>query len=410
MKRAAWLVAGIAVIAIAWIIVVRLRPAPSAAPPAPEVQVAHATLGTFAVRVTAQGRVGAPAGSASSLTFSVPGILRSIDVKVGQNVAAGEPLAELDPSTYENAVGQAQGEAVAASGSYGGGTVPGAAVESARARLEAAATQADLRVAADRRALERERTLYAGGIAPAKDVQAASSLLAADEAQAHADHAQARADVRSARAQFDVLRGQVERADAALAQARRDLAATTLRSSANGVVLAILKHPGEAIDASSAVVTIGPPSAATASLYLPGADARGVKPGDAVDLSLSRSKEASHGAVMAVVPAVDPSTQESTVVVSGVPRDALLGDAVRATIVTGNITAVIVPAEAVVQDPQSGDTFVFVRSPGPNGDPKFDARKVTVRATDANSAAISHGLKPGEDVAAKGAFELLSQT
>ena len=408
MKRIGWVIAVLAAIALIWILIVRSRPHEATAAASPDVKVARAALGDFAVRVPALGRVGAPAGSASSLTFSVPGIVQRIDVTVGEHVVSGQALAELDAATYINSVNQAQGDAIAAAGSYGGGSVPGAAFASARAKLESAATQADLRVAADQRALERERTLYAAGVAAAKDVQAANALLIADQAQAKADHEQARADVRSAQAQFDVLRGQSERAQAALAQAQRDLSAATLRAPANGVVMAILKHPGEAVDSASAVVVLGPPSTAIASLYLPGADARGVKPGDHVDLSLTRSNESSNGVVTAVVPAVDPSTQESTVIVRGVPADALTGDAVRATIVTEIVHTVIVPMEAVVQDPQSGDTYVFVRTQAPDGTIKFEARKVTVRVSDADHAAVSQGLKSGEDVAAKGAFELLS--
>jgi macrolide-specific efflux system membrane fusion protein len=408
MKRVAWIIVILVIIVLIWAVVVRLRPHEAAATASPDIKIAHATLGDFAVRVPALGRVGSPAGSASSLTFAVPGILQKVDVTVGEHVVRGQALADLDAATYVNAVNQAQGEATAAAGSYGGGSVPSAAFASARAKLEAAATQADLRVAADRRALERERTLYAAGVAAAKDVQSANALLLADQAQANADHEQARADVRSAQAQFDVLRGQSQRAQAALAQAERDLRASTLRAPADGVVMAILKHPGEAVDSASAVVVLGPPSTAIASLYLPGADARGVQPGDRVDLSLSRSNESSHGVVTAVVPAVDPNTQESTVVVSGVPSDALNGDAVRATIVTQTIRAVLIPTEAVVQDPQSGDTYVFVRTQQPDGTSKFAARKVTVRVSDAVHAAVSQGLKSGEDVAAKGAFELLS--
>ena len=47
-----------------------------------------------------------------------------------------------------------------------------------------------------------------------------------------------------------------------------------------------------------------------------------------------------------------------------------------------------------------------------DGEPKLQpveqTRKVTVRVSDADHAAVSQGLKSGEDVAAKGAFELLS--
>src|SRR5207302_561973 len=140
----------------------------------PSVTVAIAKRGTFTVRVDAQGRIGAPAGSTSDLSFAVAGTIASIDVRVGDRVTAGQPLA-------------------------------------------------------------RVQTLYAGGIAAAKDVEAARSQLAADEAdaralhartgagstngvlaQARADYAQAVADLRTAQAQVGNLAGQAERANGAL--------------------------------------------------------------------------------------------------------------------------------------------------------------------------------------------------
>ncbi|MGH7727373.1 MAG: hypothetical protein ACREM2_01090, partial [Vulcanimicrobiaceae bacterium] len=71
-------------------------PATAAAPAAPSVPLATAQLGELAVHVQAQGTVGPPAGTSAKLAFPEAGVLQTIDVHVGETVAAGAPLAELN--------------------------------------------------------------------------------------------------------------------------------------------------------------------------------------------------------------------------------------------------------------------------------------------------------------------------
>jgi len=451
ISRWTWIAAAIVIVVAVTIGVMRAhRAGGDASPAAPAVTVAVARPGSFAMRVDAQGRIGAPAGSTSDLSFGVSGTIESIDVKVGDRVTAGEPLARLDGTAFLLAVDQAQGDARSASANYGGGAVPTAALSSAQARARiahdylerleqggeaaqnaraaavAGTSPADLKVEADRRALARVQTLFAGGIAAAKDVDAARSQLAADEAdaralhaktgtgadgaggvvaQARADYEQALADLRTAQAQVGNLAGQAQRANAALGQARADYAKTVLRAPSDGIVVSILKHPGESADVSSPVIEIGPGSAASTTLYVPAADAAGISIGDPVALRLLRSAGSADAKVSAVVPAVDPTTQETTVVVDGRPAGALPGDAVRATITVARLHGILVPSAAIVQDPQTGKTLVFVRRKGADG---FDAREVTVAGSDDDVADISRGLSNGDVVAAHGAYELLA--
>lgn len=442
--------AGVVAVILVGIFLTTRRSNQDSAPAQPAVTVAVAHAGSFDVRIEAQGRIGAPAGSTSALSFAVTGTIRSIDVRVGDRISSGQPLAELDGTPFALAVDQASGEARSATANYGAGAVPSAALRSAEARLRitqdylrrleqggqaaqnaragavAGTSQADLKVEADRRAVARVEALYAGGIAAAKDVDEARSQLAADEAdaralhaktdaagsgasgvlaQARADDEQALADLRAAQAQVGNLAGQAQRANAALAQAQSDLAKTVLRSPSDGVVVRILKHPGELSDPSSPVAEIGPGSAAATTLYVPAADAQGIRVGDPVSLSLIRSPGATAATVSAVVPAVDPTTQETTVVVEGMPAGALPGDAVRGVITVARRRGILVPAAAIVQDPQTGKTVVFVRRKNGDG---FDAREVIVAGSDDAVADVTRGLSPGEAVAARGAYELMA--
>ena len=355
---------------IGWLLTHRAAPATDAASPAPSVGIATVREGDFAHRVVAQGRIGPPAGSSAKVAFAQPGILRAVDVRVGQHVAAGTVLAELDRAALGAAVNQAGNDAAAAAGSYGGGSVPAAAVRSAQAKLALAAAklrtlqaggpaaqsdqiaaqqtlrQAQLKVQADDAAVARQRTLLAGGVIAAKDLQAAQNQLAVDQAdlraqeakvaaasstfaaslrQASADYAQAQNDVKTAQAQTSVLGAQSGSAAARLDAARIAFDNGILRAPSDGVVIAILKHPGEAVDPTAPVVEIGPGAADAITLSVPADTAHRIRVGDAVSLDTA-SRQGASGRVSAVVPAIDPTTQSATVTVSGAVIDAVPGE------------------------------------------------------------------------------------
>src|SRR5579872_3525028 len=436
-----WAVVVVAVLVVAVVLIVRHRSSQPSAETRPAVKTTVVSTGVFDVRVSAHGRVGPPPGSSAALAFPVAGRVASIFTHVGDRVTAGQALVQLDLQPFELAVAQARGDAQAAAGGAGGS----AAVRSAEAKLEvaranlervqngsstaqsdrvaalASAQQADLKVSADEQALQRERALYSAGIAAAKDVQAAENQLAADRADAQTAQARVRtaqattqgslAEAQAAytQAQADLMaaQGQATRATASLAQAERELANATLAAPNDGVVVAIFKHPGESVDPTTPVVQLGAPMQHNATLNVPAAQAASIQVGDSVELRLGKATGTYHGRVIASVPAVDPATQQATLVVSGVPPGAVAGDAVDATIVTGSRRGIIVPTSAIVQDPQSGQTLVFVSGSDQNGQ-RFSPRNVTLGPGDQSTTVVLGGLRPGETIAAEGAFELLT--
>ena len=446
----AGVVAAIVVAVAAWLLTHRGTPVVAAeATAAPSVGIAVVRQGDFAGRVTAQGRVGPPAGSSAKVAFPEAGIVRTIDVRVGDSVAAGTPLAELDRSSLGASVSQAQADAAAAAGQYAGGAVPAAAVRSAQAKLALAAAklqtlqrggpaaqsdqiaaaqtlrQMQLKVEADRAAVARAQTLFAGGVVAQKDLLAAQNQLATDQAderaaeakvaasnvgfsaslrQANADYVAAQNDLKTAQSQANVLGAQSSSASAKLAAARILFAQGVLRAPNAGVVLAILKHPGEAVDPTTPVIEIGAGAASAITLTVPAGAARKIRVGDPVQLAVGQAGSRAGGRVSAVVPAVDPATQSATVTVAGGPANAVPGDAVTATIVVEHLSGLLVPSSAIVEDPQTGKTVVFARK----NDGSFESREVTVRASDASTALVMSGLKAGERVASQGSYQLLA--
>ncbi|MDE2481118.1 MAG: efflux RND transporter periplasmic adaptor subunit [bacterium] len=348
---------------------------------APSVALATVRYAGYDVTLDETGRVGAPAGTQAQLAFASPGILRNIYVHVGEHVSAGQALAALDMRPLALAAQQASADARAAD------------AQAQAAAVDKYGTQ----LAVDRAALARSRHLYAAGVAAMKDVESARAQLASDEAAsrgASAERIAAQAAAASAASRSEL--------------AATDLANATLRAPSAGVITAILHRPGEGVDSSTPVIALGPAAQGEVTLQVPSADAAQIAVGNAADIMLADGSAHARGHVTAVVPAVDPTTQAATVVLSGVPDGAVAGSAVRARITVAHVKGLLVPQSAVVADPQSGENVVFVRQRQKDGSFKFAERTVEIAHEDARLAEIRSGLRAGDRVAARGAFELLA--
>lgn len=349
-------------------------------PARPAVPLAVARVDAFVETVSATGRIGAPAGANAKLSFAEPGILASVSVNIGQHVGVGTPLAQLDTSGLALTAQQAQADANAA----------------AAAAQQAAVDRTSTKIAVDEAGLRRAESLYAAGVAPLKDVQSARAQLASD-----------RAEAAGAAAQVHGTSAQLQSAQARAALAQRDLANGTLRSPIDGVVTAIYKRTGEAVDQTTPVVAIGPGSSTDVTLDVTSADAARLRSGDWVDLAIPGTGLHSRGRVAGVSPALDPATEAATVVVRGIPSGAPAGSAVQATIAVARHRGIVIPQTAIVEDPQNGRTVVFVEGRGENGAAAFSQRDVVVVHQDGTRALVS-GLRPGETIAAQGGFALLA--
>jgi hypothetical protein len=68
----------------------------------------------------------------------------------------------------------------------------------------------------------------------------------------------------------------------------------------------------------------------------------------------------------------------------------------------------LIPESAIVADPQRSVNVVFVQQRKPDGSITFVQRIVRVTHEDGTTADIASGVRPGERVAAQGAFQLLA--
>ena len=347
----------------------------------PAVDLTTAQFGTYVDHVSAVGRIGAPAGTQSKLSFAGSGILQSVGVQIGDRVAAGQSLAQLDTGGLALAAQQAQADAQAA------------AANLAQSRVDRLSTK----LAVDRAAVRREESLYAAGVAALKDVQAARAQLSAD-----------RADAATAQTQVAGAQAQAQSAQDRAAIAQRDLANGTLRAPVDGVVTAIYKRPGEAVDPSTPVLAIGPSRSGEVTLDVTAAEAGRIHAGDPVAFSIPGTGLHSNGHITGVSPALDAATQTATVTAAGFPSGAPAGSAVEASIDVSRQRGVVIPQSAVVQDPQSGRTLVFVQKRDKNGTMRFEERSVAIAAQNGTQVLVKSGLAPGERIASQGGYALLA--
>lgn len=265
-----------------------------------------------------------------------------LHVDVGQAVARGQVLLELDARTLASELAQAQAAA-------------------REAEAGAALAQSNL---ARAEALARDRLVSAANV---------------DELRAARVQAQARAA--TARAARDA------------AQLRRDFA--TLRAPAAGVVSKRLVQAGQVVAAGTPLLHLIRDGRLEWRAELADAELARVDVGDPVSIQATGVRV--DGRVRAVSPGVDAATRTGTVYVDlPDPGPLRAGSFVEGRIATGRVRAPTVPMAAVVQRDGSSQVFTVEGT---------TARRVRVRTGAASGGRIEilEGVRVGQQVVATGA-------
>lgn len=204
---------------------------------APEYRTARVERGTISASVSASGTlnpvVQVQVGS------QVSGQLRDVLVDFNSPVKRGQLIAHIDPQAFETRVRQAQADLDAALAQV-------MTQKANQAAQRAALAKAELELATAGRDLERKRRLVAQGYMSDAERENAQAALDAAHEQVNTVKAQgavAEAGARSAQAV-------VKQREAALAQARIDLARTEIRAPVDGVVIKRSVERGQTVAAS----------------------------------------------------------------------------------------------------------------------------------------------------------------
>lgn len=318
----------------------------AAAPPRPVLSMVVAPTALPGTRFagTVQAKVQAALGS------RVAGRLVSRSVHVGDLVKKGDVLAVLDATAYE------------------------LAVRSARAELSSAEATLSSAIATE----ERQKTLLQSNAA-------------------------AKAAVESAEQSREAADAGLIRARTALVKAEEQLSYTRILAEFDGVVVATGAEVGQTVSPGATIVTVAQPDERDAVVDIP-ETAEAIIVGSRFTVSLQINPAISvKGVVREVAPSADAATRTRRVKIAleNPPDTVRLGTTITAELEGPDLTAIMVPAAAVLQ--KDGKPHVWL----------VDAAKGEVRLApvETGTAAgrylpVTSGLKEGDRVVTAGVNSL----
>lgn len=248
-----------------------------AAPPkstALDVQTVTAKAGVLSVQRTASGVLDAERDSKVAAQGS--GTVQNVLVQVGQKVAAGSPVVQLDSTAQRQALENARLQVRQAQVSLERAQTT---ASSSSGSLSSSVTSAEAALAQAKQKAQSAENLYAVGGISSADLQAARSQLA----QAQSTLAQAKQNLdqngNSAQNSIPLQQVQLETAQAAVRQAEENLNRTTVRAPFAGTVADLLVKEGEYAAPGSALFRLVDPSSTRIKFSVPADDALTLKDG-----------------------------------------------------------------------------------------------------------------------------------
>ena len=245
------------------------------APPAPRFVTATATRGDLEDAVLATGTV--QAFKQVSVGAQVSGQVKTLFVELGQRVKKGQPVAEIDSTTQQNTVRNAE-----------------AALENVRAQLaaqKAALVQAELGYRRQKHLLD-------------------------NEAGARADYEAAEAQLATTRANIAALQAQIKQAEITADTAKVNLGYTKIVSPIDGIVVALVVQQGQTVNANQTtptIIKVAQLDTVTVKTQISEADVVKVQPGLPVYFTiLGQPDQRYHAQLRTIEPATDAILTEST--------------------------------------------------------------------------------------------------
>lgn len=328
------------------------RPAP-APEPVRAVKLLEVGVGVFDAQTEYAGDVRARVES--RLGFRVPGKLISRQVELGQQVKAGQLLAQLDAQDYR------------------------LAADAGRAQVAAATTQRDL-AAAD---VQRYRTLKAQNFISSAELDRREASL--KSAQASLDQARAQSASQSLQTDY-----------------------TRLVADVAGVVTGIDAEPGQVVAAGAPVVRIAQDGERDVVFSVPEDKVARVRPGQTVAVRTWADDQKYSGRVREVAASADAATRTYLVKVALERAPGQTLPALGAT-VHARPEGVGATGQPVIKLPTTalhashGGSAVWVFDPATS---TVRSQPVVIGSADGNAVVITQGLTPGMRVVATGGHVL----
>lgn len=308
------------------------------------------------------------------------GRITALHVVLGQEVKAGDLVAEIDSVSQENALLEA---------------------EAARAKTEAELAEKEAELVLARQTLKREQSLANMKISATSDLDSAV------------------AGEKTILAQIEALKAEIKSADVAVAAAEVDLGYTKIKAPSDGTVLAIVSQEGQTVNAvqsAPTIIVLGDLTTMAVRTEISEADIVKIKPGLPVTFSVMGAPDVTYSAKLETIePApesiVDDSSLPSSSSSSSASTSAIyyIGvfhvpnpDGDLRTYMTADVRIQLGLAENVLTVPSSalqsreadGRYVVLVVAQ----DGSLERRKVEIGLNDKITAEVLSGLSEGERV------------
>jgi RND family efflux transporter MFP subunit len=375
-----------------------VNPEVASADEAISVETAEAALGDIVVTSVHTGKITAEV--TVNVVPKIPGKVLSVNVELGDAVAKGDTLFEVDPSDVEVQEEQARIQRSAAS--KGRSAASSAVKDAKKARSDAEKSLKDIKkeIKKAKQAVKDAEKLGPMGAAALAQAQAALQQLEQLEAQAKAGVTQAKAGVKQAQSAYDQANAQYKLANEGVGAAESAVSETTVTAPIAGYVTGITVQEGGMVSqAMPAVVITG-----TGNIQVTTSVAETLigelSAGDAVDIYVRAvTDEPFRGVIRQIVPA--PPTGQTTypVVIDIESPGAELkpGMFTEVTMTTGRAEGVcLAPSDAVMI--RDGKEIVATLGEGD----KVVIKEVTTGIDDGKNVEIVSGVSPGERVITAG--------
>lgn len=314
----------------------------------------------------------------------VSGRILHLHVQLGQDVKAGDLIAEIDSVTQVNALRTAEAGL--------------AQVRAQRIEKEATLAQAERNLARQKQMVERR-------------------------AVSQADYETAEADVKTTRAQISALDAQIVEAQVAVETAKANLGYTRITAPIDGTVLAVVSQEGQTVNAAQTaptIVVLGQLDTMTVRVEISEADIVKVRPGQSIFFNVLGDPDKRYETVLrSIEPAPESIRSDSSLTTSTSSSsssssstssaiyyigvfDVANPDGRLRTYMTAEVNIVIAEAKDVLTIPS---TALGRRSPkgtygvqvvGPDG--TLERRRVEIGLNDKTTAEVVSGLAEGERV------------
>jgi len=312
------------------------------------------------------------ASSLVSVGAEVSGTIKAVHVELGDSVAEGDLIAEIDSLNQENAVKSAEAAL--------------AGIVAQQRNQEAVLVQA-------RSSLERQQQLSASSLVSQTDLEAAQAAAQAAEAQ------------------LDQLAAQITQAELTVDSARLDLSRTRIVAPRDGTVVALLVDEGQTVNASSSIPTIvkiANLDTMVIKAEISEADVVKVEPGQRVYFTIMGEPERKIDATLREVEpapnsiAEDSSDSSEAVYYNGLfevanpDHELRISMTAEVTIVLDEASDVLtLPSNLVARRGRDGGVMVTVFDPATE---EVQPRRIEVGLNNNVTAEVISGLDEGEQV------------